>query len=96
MTDHPQLASRGCMPWDSSAWNHELYAYYAALIALRKRTSALQIGSMQEVLEEEDTLAYVRECVNPRKNTSWLWRTAPLPAARQALFPSLRRASRMA
>ncbi len=61
LADHPQLASRGCMPWDPSAWDQSLLAFYRALIKLRKQSPALQSGSFQEILEENDAFAYLRE-----------------------------------
>lgn len=61
LSDHPQLASRGCMPWEQSAWDHDLLSYYRALIKLRKNSSALQTGSFQEIFVEPDAFAYLRE-----------------------------------
>ncbi len=51
---------RGCMPWDAQAWDHELLAFYRALIGLRRSSSALSVGGFQLLLAEGDTVAFMR------------------------------------
>ncbi|MBX7214653.1 MAG: hypothetical protein K1X39_11630 [Thermoflexales bacterium] len=55
------LGSRGCMPWDPAQWDAGVFELYQRLIALRRRSSALQQGGYQTLAIESDTLAYVRE-----------------------------------
>ncbi len=54
-------AVRACMPWDRSAWDEELRAFYQELIRLRRTSPALSAGGLQTLLVEEDTLAYLRD-----------------------------------
>ncbi len=61
LLDDPHLASRGCMVWDEGRWDHDLLAFYRALIALRRRSPILQRGGFQVLAVEEDTLAFQRE-----------------------------------
>jgi alpha-glucosidase len=61
LADHPELASRGCMPWDPREWDHELLGFYRRLIALRRQSPALSHGGFQMLLVEADCLAYQRE-----------------------------------
>jgi alpha-glucosidase len=61
LTDLPGVRSRACMPWgDDAAWNADLLAFYRALIALRKRSPALQRGGFQVFAVEEDLFAFQR------------------------------------
>jgi alpha-glucosidase len=53
--------SRECMNWKRSTWDHELYAYYRALIHLRRTSPALIDGGFQVILTDDETLAYVRD-----------------------------------
>lgn len=61
MTDLPSLGSRGCMVWEERKWNRNLLDIYRRLIALRKRSVALQRGGFQILAAETDTVAYQRE-----------------------------------
>ena len=61
LEDVPGLKSRGCMVWDEARWNRPLRDYHRELIALRRRSPALQRGGFQLLLAEEDTVAYQRE-----------------------------------
>lgn len=60
MTDDALLRQRGCMVWDSADWDHDLRAFYRRLIALRRRSAALQTGSFQVIAVEADGFAFVR------------------------------------
>jgi alpha-glucosidase len=66
MTDQGRLASRGCMDWEPSHWDHDLLALHKDLIALRRRSQALQKGGFQVLAVEEDTLVYQREAPGER------------------------------
>jgi alpha-glucosidase len=61
LLDHPQLGSRGCMEWDEARWDCSLLAFHQDLVALRRRSPALQSGGFQILAVEPDTLAYQRE-----------------------------------
>lgn len=61
MEDHPQLEQRGCMVWDETQWNNDLFTHYQRLIALRRSAEALQTGSLQIVGHGADWFAYLRE-----------------------------------
>ncbi|MBU0494797.1 MAG: maltodextrin glucosidase [Chloroflexi bacterium] len=86
LTDQPGLRSRGCMVWDEAQWDHSLLAFTRNLVALRRRSPALQHGGFQMLAVERDTLAYQREglagrvlvvahrCATPRP-------AGPLPVA---------------
>lgn len=53
---------RVAMPWgEPGRQDHELFAVYRTLIALRNAHPALQEGGMRWVLVHDDALAYVRE-----------------------------------
>src|SRR4030065_1336186 len=49
------------MPWEESAWDIELRAFYQKLIALRKESSALIEGGFQVLLAEDQTFAFLRD-----------------------------------
>jgi alpha-glucosidase len=66
MTDLPSLGSRGCMIWDERKWNRSLQETYRRLIALRKRSTALQRGGFQLLAVEAETVAYQREVRDER------------------------------
>ncbi len=66
LTDLPDLASRGCMVWDESRWDHDLLAFHRRLIRLRQESPALQRGGFQLLLEAEDTVCYQRETDDDR------------------------------
>jgi alpha-glucosidase len=53
--------NRRCMEWDETKWDSDLRDFYRHLIALRRRSKALQEGSFQPLLAAENTLAFVRE-----------------------------------
>ncbi len=52
---------RECMPWDRSAWDEDLRAFYQTLIDLRRTSPALIAGGFQVLLAEENALAYLRD-----------------------------------
>ena len=66
LEDAPGLNSRGCMVWDEARWNRPLHDYHRELIALRRRSPALQRGGFQLLLGEEDTIAYQRDSATDR------------------------------
>lgn len=66
MVDDAALAQRGCMIWDAARWNHDLLAYYKALIALRKESAVLQTGAFQILAVEAETIAFQRVGQNGR------------------------------
>jgi alpha-glucosidase len=53
--------ARGCMPWDRSAWDEDLRAFYQTLIRLRRTSPALIDGGFQVLAVEDDVLAYLRD-----------------------------------
>ena len=57
-------AARGCMPWDSQAWDADLRSFYQKLIALRKSAPALIDGGYQTLLVDTDTFAYLRDAAD--------------------------------
>ncbi len=57
----PAPACRVCMPWEPTAWDTDLRAWYMQLIDLRRHSSALQSGGFQLLLAAEHTLAFARE-----------------------------------
>jgi alpha-glucosidase len=61
MVDLPRFGPIGCMIWDQAQWDHELLAFHRDLIALRRRSPALQRGGFQMLAVETDTFAYQRE-----------------------------------
>jgi alpha-glucosidase len=61
LTDDDSLRSRGCMNWDESTWNHDLFAFHQQLIGLHRTSKALQYGSFQLLQIEQDTVAFLRE-----------------------------------
>ena len=66
MADTPELASRACMVWDDTAWDHEMRAFYQELMRLRRESVVLQSGGFQILAVEADLLAYQREGANGR------------------------------
>jgi alpha-glucosidase len=66
MADTPELASRACMVWDDTAWDHEMRAFYQELMRLRRESAVLQSGGFQILAVEADLLAYQREGANGR------------------------------
>ncbi len=65
MVDDAHLAQRACMNWDETQWDANTHDFYRRLIDIRKRSRALQMGSMQILAIEADTLAYQRETPPP-------------------------------
>ncbi|MBZ9749447.1 glycoside hydrolase family 13 protein [Deinococcus sp. HMF7604] len=49
------------MPWDEDGWDHSLRGGVKALIAVRRRTLALQRGNLRFLHAEEDAVAFLRE-----------------------------------
>lgn len=66
LPDDPQLASRGCMPWEPQQWDLDFRAFYQQLIQFRRASEVLQLGGFQMILEEQDTFAYQRETLTER------------------------------
>lgn len=60
MDNDPILESRGCMIWDRTEWDQNIFAFYQQIIELRKKAKVLQNGGFQIIYLEEDTLAYIR------------------------------------
>jgi alpha-glucosidase len=58
--------NRRCMPWDETAWDHELLAHYKRLIALRRSASALCEGGFQQLYADSDLIAYQRQSAAQR------------------------------
>jgi len=81
LSDDPHLAQRACMPWDESAWNRELRAFYRQLIRLRRETAVLQRGGFQMLAVEADALAYQRDGPGERAIVVAHRGAAPRPAA---------------
>lgn len=86
MVDHPDLASRGCMIWEQTTWDHSLLAYYKELIALRRSSSALQCGGFQLIGSEADLVAYQRTHAAERFLVIAQRSAAPRPPAPLALI----------
>lgn len=53
--------NRATMEWDRSRWPMDWWSDWQRLVQLRVRSEALARGSMQTLLTEGDTLAFVRE-----------------------------------
>ncbi len=66
LLDRPGLHSRACMEWDQANWNRSLLDFHRDLIALRRRSAALQRGGFQVLAVEPDCLAYQRESAEER------------------------------
>ncbi|MVN89088.1 glycoside hydrolase family 13 protein [Deinococcus sp. HMF7620] len=49
------------MPWDEDGWDHNLRGGVKALIAVRRRTLALQRGNLRFLHAEDDAVAFLRE-----------------------------------
>ena len=81
LVNDPHLAQRGCMNWDEGAWDHDLFAFYQRLIALRRESPVLQVGGFQVLLVEEDTFAFQREGVSGRFLTLAHRSETPRPAS---------------
>ena len=58
--------NRRCMIWDQEAWNHELHAYFKALIHLRRHSPALCHGGFQLVYAGGNTVSFIREAPEER------------------------------
>jgi alpha-glucosidase len=58
--------NRRCMPWDETAWDHELLAHYKRLIALRRSASALCEGGFQQLYADSDLIAFQRQSAAQR------------------------------
>lgn len=54
-------ATRACMPWDPAEWDGSLRSFYRQLINLRRTSPALISGGFQVLVQEEETLAFVRD-----------------------------------
>ncbi len=55
------LDSRGCMVWNESQWDKDLFSFYNKLIELRKKHLALQEGGFKIIDFEEDSFIYLRQ-----------------------------------
>lgn len=53
--------NRRAMPWDESAWDHDLRTYHQRLIHLRRTAPALIDGGFQALYAEGDLLCFQRE-----------------------------------
>jgi alpha-glucosidase len=54
-------AARRPFPWDDSTWDHDLLEEVRALVALRRRSVALQRGGLRFVHAGADSITFVRE-----------------------------------
>jgi len=57
----PDPDNRRCMPWDESAWDHDLRGFYQRLIALRRTAPALIEGGYQTLHADGGLIAYQRQ-----------------------------------
>jgi alpha-glucosidase len=57
---------RGCMPWDESAWNHDLRGFYQSLIRLRRTAPVLRWGGFQLLYADRETVAFLREAAEEK------------------------------
>jgi alpha-glucosidase len=64
--DLPHTHALGCMIWDQSRWNYDLFHFFQDLIALRRRSPVLQRGGFQMLAVEPDTFTYQRESLDGR------------------------------
>jgi len=53
--------NRACMPWEPTAWDNDLRAYYRTLIDLRRNSPALLQGGFQVLYAGEHLLAFLRD-----------------------------------
>ena len=53
--------NRRCMPWDAGCWDHDLREYHQKIIAIRKRSHALQHGGFQLLGAAGDLIAFQRQ-----------------------------------
>jgi alpha-glucosidase len=58
--------NRRTMPWDESAWNHELRTHVQRLIRLRREAPALRWGGLQLLRAAGHSLAFLREAPEQR------------------------------
>lgn len=58
--------NRRCMPWDESAWDHDLRQHYQRLIHLRRTAPALRQGGFQIVYAQGGLLVYQRQSPDQR------------------------------
>lgn len=61
LTGGYEPASRGGMPWDESAWDTDLRAFFQRAIALRHEQIPLRRGTYRALLARGDQLAFMRE-----------------------------------
>ncbi len=61
LTGATPTETRRTMPWDESRWDHELLAFYRALIRLRRESPALAEGGYQLLYTDTDTIVFVRD-----------------------------------
>lgn len=61
MGDVPGLRSRGCMVWEETNWDRDLFTFYQSLIHLRKSNQALCEGGFQILGFEKDLVVFQRE-----------------------------------
>jgi alpha-glucosidase len=80
MVDVPRMKAIGCMEWDPSRWNHDLFAFYQDLVGLRRRSPILQRGGFQMLAVEPDAFAYQREAPEGRVIVIAHRGSAPRPA----------------
>ncbi len=61
----PDPDCRRPMPWDEAKWDRDLLGYYSALGNLRRRSSALKVGSLQ-MLAPAQGVAFLRQSAEER------------------------------
>lgn len=61
MTAEDSLGARDPMIWDPTRWDRDLRSFHQTLIRLRRTSPALIEGGFQILLEEENTLAFLRD-----------------------------------
>ncbi|MFZ3071084.1 MAG: alpha-amylase family glycosyl hydrolase [Anaerolineaceae bacterium] len=86
LADAAGFGSRNCMPWDSSAWNQEMFRFYQQLISLRKSSRVLAEGSFQVLYWDDDLLLYQRMLGEERVLVS-VNRNPQVTPARSLLLP---------
>ena len=52
---------RGCMNWNRSRWNSEIYEWYKKLIEIRKDTPAIRFGTYTPIFVEKQVLGFKRD-----------------------------------
>lgn len=54
------------MPWDRSAWDHDLRTFVQQLVRLRRSAPALRWGGFQQLYAYGETIAFQREAPEQR------------------------------